>query len=131
MKKLFTLLLALMLTLSTLMFTACTENPNNDNRPVLKVAMECAYQPYNWTQFTSDNGAVAIKGNPGQYANGYDVKIAQKIADYLDMKQPQYSRYERGVRDLPTDVLIRLAKLYKTSTDYILGMTNNSKPYHK
>ncbi len=55
----------------------------------------------------------------------------QQISDYLDMKQPQYSRYERGLRDLPTDVLIRLAKLYKTSTDYILGLTNNSKPHYK
>lgn len=51
----------------------------------------------------------------------------QQVADYLGMKQPQYSRYERGLRDLPTDVLIRLAKLYNTSTDYILGITNNSK----
>ncbi|MBR0338511.1 MAG: helix-turn-helix transcriptional regulator [Ruminococcus sp.] len=34
----------------------------------------------------------------------------QQVADYLGMKQPQYSRYERGVRDVPTDVLIRLAK---------------------
>lgn len=55
----------------------------------------------------------------------------QQVADYLDMKQPQYSRYERGLRDLPTDILIRLAMLYKTSTDYILGLTNNPKPYHK
>ncbi|MGN0547073.1 MAG: helix-turn-helix domain-containing protein [Acutalibacteraceae bacterium] len=55
----------------------------------------------------------------------------QYIADYLFMKQPQYSRYERGLRDLPTDVLIRLAKLYNTSTDYILGITNNSTPYEK
>ena len=55
----------------------------------------------------------------------------QQVADFLDMKQPQYSRYERGLRDLPTDVLIRLAMLYKTSTDYILGLTNDSKPYHK
>ena len=54
----------------------------------------------------------------------------QQIADYLDMEQPQYSRYERGLRDLPTDVLIRLAKFYKTSTDYILRLTNNSKPHH-
>lgn len=53
----------------------------------------------------------------------------QKVADYLNMKQSQYSRYERGVRDIPTDVLIRLAKLYKTSTDYILGLTNNIKPF--
>ena len=40
------------------------------------------------------------------------------------MKQPQYSRYERGLRDVPTDVLIRLAKLYHTTTDYILGLTH-------
>ena len=55
----------------------------------------------------------------------------QPIADYLGMKQPQYSRYERGLRDIPTDVLIRLALFYKTSTDYILGLTDHSKPYRK
>lgn len=53
------------------------------------------------------------------------------VANYLNMKQPQYSRYERGVRDIPSDVLIKLARLYKTSTDYILGLTNNSKPYQR
>lgn len=53
----------------------------------------------------------------------------QQIADYLEMKQSQYSRYERGLRDIPTDVLIRLAKFYNTSTDYILGLTNISRPY--
>ena len=52
----------------------------------------------------------------------------QQVADYLGMKQPQYSRYERGLRDVPTDVLIKLAKLYMTSTDYLLGLTNHSKP---
>jgi transcriptional regulator with XRE-family HTH domain len=55
----------------------------------------------------------------------------QKIADYLGMKQSQYSRYERGLRDIPTDILIRLALLYNTSTDYILGLTNETKPYKK
>jgi len=51
----------------------------------------------------------------------------QYVSDYLGMKQSQYSRYERGVRDIPTDVLIKLSKLYNTSTDYILGLTNESK----
>lgn len=61
-----------------------------------------------------------------------DHDLSQRyVADYLQMKQPQYSRYERGLRDVPTDVLIRLAKLYNTSTDYILGLTANSKPYTK
>lgn len=57
-----------------------------------------------------------------------DHDLSQKqVADYLGMKQPQYSRYERGYRDIPTDVLIKLAKLYATTTDYILGLTNQSK----
>ena len=55
----------------------------------------------------------------------------QQVADYLGMKQPQYSRYERGLRDVPTDVLIRLAQFYGTTTDYILGLTNNSKRLNK
>lgn len=38
------------------------------------------------------------------------------VSEYLQMKQPQYSRYERGLRDIPSDILIRLAKLYNTST---------------
>ncbi len=51
----------------------------------------------------------------------------QYIAEYLGMKQSQYSRYERGTRDIPTDVLIRLARFYNTTTDYILGLTNDPK----
>ncbi len=47
-----------------------------------------------------------------------------QVAEYLEMKQPQYYRYESGVRDIPTDVLIKLAALYKTSVDYILGLTD-------
>ncbi len=47
-----------------------------------------------------------------------------QVAEYLSMKQPQYNRYERGFRDIPSDVLIALAKLYGTSTDYILGLTD-------
>ena len=47
-----------------------------------------------------------------------------QVASYLSMKQPQYNRYERGLRDIPSDVLIALAKLYHTSTDYILNLTN-------
>ena len=46
------------------------------------------------------------------------------VAQYFGMKQPQYYSYESGVRDIPTDVLIKLAALYKTSVDYILGLTD-------
>ncbi|MDO4515718.1 MAG: transporter substrate-binding domain-containing protein [Bacillota bacterium] len=48
---------------------------------VLTVGMECAYAPYNWTQTDDSNGAVPIVNNPGSYANGYDVMIAQRICD--------------------------------------------------
>lgn len=49
----------------------------------------------------------------------------RQLAAILGLTQPQYFRYEQGYRDLPTDILIRLADLYNTSTDYILGRTNN------
>ena len=48
---------------------------------VLTVGMECAYAPYNWTQMDDSNGAVPIVNNPGSYANGYDVMMAQKVCD--------------------------------------------------
>ena len=51
------------------------------------------------------------------------------IADFLGMKQSQYCRYERGLRDIPTDVLIRLARYYNTSTDYLLELTDEKRPY--
>ena len=53
---------------------------------VLTVGMECAYAPYNWTQPTDANGAVAIVNNPGMYANGYDVMIAKKFAEKYGVK---------------------------------------------
>ena len=52
-------------------------------------------------------------------------KTQSDIAKYLDMKQPQYYRYENGLRDIPTDILIALAKYYNTTTDYILGLTDD------
>lgn len=52
----------------------------------------------------------------------------REVAEILNMLQPQYFRYEHGYRDVPTDVLITLAKLYKTSTDYILGLTDKIGP---
>ena len=61
-----------------------------------------------------------------------DKDLLQKdIASYLNCTQVAYSRYELGLRDIPTDVLIKLADYHKTSTDYILERTNNSTPYSK
>ena len=55
----------------------------------------------------------------------------QEVAEYLSMKQSQYSRYERGHRDIPTDILIKLALYYNTSTDYLLGLTDDLNPYKR
>ena len=55
-----------------------------------------------------------------------------EIASYLHIKQNTYSQYENGQRQIPLELLIALAKYYKTSTDYLLGLTDVKKPYpHK
>ena len=46
----------------------------------------------------------------------------KRLADYLHIRQNTYSQYENGKRQLPIDTLISLARFYKTTTDYILGL---------
>ncbi len=53
-----------------------------------------------------------------------------QVAEFLGMKRQQYYRYEAGYREIPVNVVIRLAYFYQTSADYILGMTDNPKPYN-
>ncbi|MBR3863392.1 MAG: helix-turn-helix transcriptional regulator [Clostridia bacterium] len=61
-----------------------------------------------------------------------DMDLTQsELALYLHIKQNTYSQYENGQRQIPLDQLISLAKYYKTSTDYILGLTDIKKPYPK
>ncbi len=55
-----------------------------------------------------------------------DLKQRQ-IAEYLCCSQQVYSNYELGQRDVPTEVLIKLANFYQVSVDYILGLTSNPK----
>lgn len=47
-----------------------------------------------------------------------------QMAEILNCSQRVYSNYEKGEQDIPTDILIALAKFHNTSTDYILGLTN-------
>ena len=49
----------------------------------------------------------------------------------LNIRQTVYSRYERGAQTIPLQHLLKLADFYNTSTDYILGRTNQQKPYPK
>ena len=54
-----------------------------------------------------------------------------QMAEMLHMSQPGYSKYESGDNDIPTAVLIQLAKIYDTSIDYLLGQTNNPNRYEE
>ncbi len=55
----------------------------------------------------------------------------QQVADYLMCNRQVYARYERGLREIPVSMLIKLAELYKTSVDYMLGLTNEKTSYPK
>ena len=52
-----------------------------------------------------------------------------QIAKMLGMSQTGYSKYETGENDIPTSVLIQLARFYNTSIDYLLGETNDPRRY--
>lgn len=89
MKKMVTVLAAAVL--AAVSVTACggnsakpaeTKSGAAEGQKVLKVAMECSYAPYNWTQPTDSNGAVQISGS-SDYAYGYDVMMAKKVAEEL------------------------------------------------
>lgn len=58
----------------------------------------------------------------------YDYK-QEHLAQQLGVKQNAYSQYETGKRQIPLDALIKLAKLYDVSVDYILELTDEEKPY--
>jgi len=64
-----------------------------------------------------------------------DAELTQRqLSEKMNISQAQYWRYECGYRDIPTDLLIFLADLYNTSTDYLLGRTNDLRPpkdWHK
>ena len=53
------------------------------------------------------------------------------MAKYLGMSQTGYSKYETGENDIPTDVLIKLARYHNTSIDYLLGETDQKQRYQK
>lgn len=50
-----------------------------------------------------------------------------QIAKYLGMSQTGYSKYETGENDVPTQVLIKLAMLYRVTTDYLLGISDKKR----
>lgn len=106
MKKLVSILLA---GITALSLASCGANTEKDDS-VLKVGMECNYAPYNWSQADESNGAIAIANVDNMYTNGYDVQVAQKIADAMGKTLEIYS-YEwdsliPGVQSGKLDMII-------------------------
>lgn len=60
--------------------------------------------------------------------NGYTQSY---VASYLNVQQNTYSQYENGLRDVPLERLVQLARLYDTSVDYILNLTDDDFPYSR
>ncbi len=59
-----------------------------------------------------------------------DADIKQReIAEYLMCDQSLYSKYERGERPIPIDIIVKLADYYNTSVDYLLGLTDKRGKY--
>ena len=56
-------------------------------------------------------------------------KTQQELADLLHVNRRTYSAYENGVNAVPLDILAAIAQLHQTSTDYLLGLTDEQKPY--
>lgn len=55
--------------------------------------------------------------------------LQRDIAEYLQCTSNCYSHYEIGIRNIPIDVMVKLAKFYGVSVDYLVGLTDVSKPY--
>ncbi len=61
-----------------------------------------------------------------------DKDLYQKdIAKIIDVTQQQYNKYELGINSIPIEKLDKLANFYNTSVDYLIGRTNERKPYPK
>jgi len=87
MKKKASLLFLLLLSAIILLAGCGTSNGSGsgDDQDTFKVGLEAGYAPFNWTQNDDSNGAVKIDGT-SEYAGGYDVEVAKKIADGLGKK---------------------------------------------
>lgn len=105
------------------------EAQETSDKKVLKVAMECGYAPYNWTQPTDANGAVAISGSP-DFAYGYDVMMAKLIAEKLG--------YELEIVKLDWDSLVPAVQsgtvdcviAGQSITSQRMEMVDFSEPYY-
>ena len=96
---------------ATISLTSCSStNTNLAQEGVFIVGMECAYQPFNWTEISSTESNVAIENVNGAYAEGYDVQVAKIIAENLDLelqiKAIEWSGLEAALKSNQIDAII-------------------------
>ena len=109
MRKFISVLLAAAVTLS---LGACGSKQDDSatSEDVLHVGMECNYAPYNWSQADDSNGAVPIQNVANMYTNGYDVQVAQKIANAmgkkLEIESYEWDSLIPGVQSGKLDMII-------------------------
>lgn len=58
-------------------------------------------------------------------------KTIKEISEYLGLNRDVYSRYEKGKRQFPVDIIIKLAEFYDCTTDYLLGLTDDKGSFKK
>jgi len=77
-----------------------------------------------------EGGGGRMYGRIGELRKGEGL-TQKELAELLGMSQTGYSKYETGTLDIPTGVLVELARHYNVSTDYLLGVTDVRKPYRR
>jgi putative lysine transport system substrate-binding protein len=105
MKKRLSILAAVLLTLAMIL-SGCGSKKDDG---IFKVGMECGYAPFNWTQTDDSNGAVPIEGSK-EFAGGYDVEIAKRIAEGLGQKlvvvKTEWDGLPQGVKSGTIDAIV-------------------------
>lgn len=126
MKKLLKILTALVFILSPILSVYAA-----DDSDTLKVGMEVNYAPFNFSVVTDDNGAYPVANSTGEYANGYDVQFAQKIADGLGKKLEIYKIEWDGLIPALTSGKIDAIIAGMSPTDERLEQIDFSIPYYR
>lgn len=145
MKKMITLVLCFAMFASLVVLAGCGSEKKEASKKVLRVGMECGYAPFNWTQTTDANGAVKIAGT-SEYAYGYDVIMAKKLAESmgydLEIHKIEWDGLAPAVSTGKVDAVIAgmsITNKRKESVDFssvyynasIVALTQKDSPFAK
>lgn len=101
-----------------------------NQRDVLRIGMEVNYAPFNFSETDDKNGGVAVKNSPGEFANGYDIAMAKKIAEGLNMDLEVYKIEWDGLIPALTSGKIDAIVAGMSPTDERLKQIDFTDPYY-